>query len=254
MVLPEKLAYAAHPVEERRRLDRALPAQPAPAGDDARHHPQGERQAAARGYDVDTHFKPTYDPWDQRLCLVPDGDLFRVIKDGSAEVVTDTISTFTPGGLRLASGRELEADVVVTATGLQLKAFGGMTFDVDGRRVELPETMAYKALMLSGIPNFAYTIGYTNASWTLKADLVGEYVCRLLSHLDAHGLRSAVPVPDASIGEQPFMDFAAGYVLRVIDTLPKQGDVEPWKLKQNYFHDMRTIRRGAIDDGALAFR
>lgn len=205
-------------------------------------------------YDVDTHFRPTYDPWDQRLCLVPDGDLFRVLSNGSAEVVTDTIETFTPDGIRLASGRELEADIVVTATGLQLKAFGGLTFDVDGRRVELPETMAYKALMLSGIPNFAYTVGYTNASWTLKADLVGEYVCRLLSYMDEHGLRAAVPVPDPSITEQPFMDFAAGYVLRALDTLPKQGDVEPWKLKQNYFHDMRTIRRGPIDDGALAFR
>ena len=206
------------------------------------------------GYDVDTHFKPTYDPWDQRLCLVPDGDLFKAIHRGDAEVATDTIETFTPTGIRLASGREIEADIVVSATGLQLKAFGGMTFDVDGERVELPDTMAYKALMLSGVPNFAYTIGYTNASWTLKADLVGEYVCRLLSYLDEHGLRSAVPVADPSIGKGPFMDFAAGYVLRAIDQLPKQGDVEPWKLKQNYFHDMRTIRRGDIDDGALAFR
>ncbi len=206
------------------------------------------------GYDVDTHFRPTYDPWDQRLCLVPDGDLFRVITDGRAEIVTDTIETFTPRGVRLASGRELEADIVVTATGLRLKVFGGMRFDVDGRRVELPDTMAYKALMLSGVPNFAYTVGYTNASWTLKADLVAEYVCRLLTHLDTHGLRSAVPVSDPSIGEQPFLDFAAGYVLRALDSLPMQGDVEPWRLRQNYFHDLRTIRRGAIDDGALAFR
>ena len=128
-----------------------------------------------------------------------------------------------------------------------------MTFDVDGRRIELPETMAYKALMLSGIPNFAYTIGYTNASWTLKADLVAEYVCRLLAHLDEHGHSVAVPRPDPSIGQEPFMDFAAGYVLRGLDQLPKQGDDEPWKLRQNYFHDMRTIRRGPIDDGALAF-
>lgn len=205
------------------------------------------------GYDVDTHFKPTYNPWDQRLCLVPDGDLFRVLSDGTADVVTDTIDTLTPTGVRLASGREIEADVVVTATGLNLKAFGGMTFEVDGRKVELPDTMAYKALMLSGVPNFAFTIGYTNASWTLKADLVAEYVCRLLSHLDEHGLRAAVPRPDPSVGEEPFMDFAAGYVLRALDELPKQGSVEPWKLKQNYFHDMRTIRRGPIDDGALVF-
>ena len=214
---------------------------------------RGNAKLLPEGYDVDVHFKPTYGPWDQRLCLVPDGDLFRVVSDGSAEVVTDTIESFTPTGLRLASGRELEADIVVTATGLNLQAFGGMTFDVDGRRVELPETMAYKALMLSGIPNFAYTIGYTNASWTLKADLVAEYVCRLLTYLDQHGHRAAVPRPDPSIGEAPFMDFAAGYVLRALDRLPKQGDVEPWKLRQNYFHDMRTIRRGPIDDGALVF-
>ncbi len=220
-VLPEKLAYAAtrwKNVAVSTGLFQLSRRRPAMMRGVIR------KQNAKRlpeGYDLDTHFKPSYDPWDQRLCLVPDGDLFRVIRDGSAEVVTDTIETFTPRGLRLASGRELEADIVVTATGLELKAFGGMTFDVDGRRVELPDTMAYKALMLSGIPNFAYTVGYTNASWTLKADLVAEYVCRLLSHLDSHGLRSAVPVPDESVAERPFMDFAAGYVLRAIDTLLK---------------------------------
>lgn len=204
--------------------------------------------------DVDTHFKPTYDPWDQRLCLVPDGDLFRSLRRGTASIVTDTIETFTERGILLSSGEELEADVIVTATGLNLLMFGGMEFEVDGVPVKLPETMAYQALMLSGIPNFAYTIGYTNASWTLKADLVAEYVCRLLGHLDANGFRQVVPERDADVPEEPFMDFAAGYVLRSLDDLPKQGAVEPWRLRQNYLRDLRTIRRAKIDDGVLVFR
>ena len=176
------------------------------------------------GVDVDTHFNPRYDPWDQRLCLVPDGDLFRALRHGTADVVTDTIETFTPTGIRLASGAELEADAVVTATGLRLKPFGGIRLVVDGGDVKLPETMAYRALMLSGVPNFAFTIGYTNASWTLKADLVGDYVCRLLAHLQEHGLREVVPVRDESLAEEPFLDFKAGYVLRALDDLPVQGD------------------------------
>ncbi|MGH3361610.1 MAG: flavin-containing monooxygenase, partial [Nocardioides sp.] len=205
------------------------------------------------GYDVDTHFNPRYDPWDQRLCLVPDANLFRAVDSGTAEIVTDTIETFTESGLRLASGRELEADVIVTATGLNIRLFGGIEFAVDGEKVHLPDQIAYKALMLSGLPNYAYTIGYTNASWTLKADLVAEYVCRLLAHLDRHGHRSVVPVPGDDVEEQPFLDFQAGYVLRALDRLPKQGNAEPWRLRQNYLHDVRTIRRGEIDDGALRF-
>jgi monooxygenase len=203
--------------------------------------------------DVDEHFRPTYDPWDQRLCLVPDGDLFRAFRKGTASVVTDTIETFTENGIRLSSGAELEADIIITATGLNLKAFGGIELTVDGAEVKIPETMAYKALMLSGVPNFAFTIGYTNASWTLKADLVAEYVCRLLTHLDEHGLRSVVAVPETGMAEEPFMDFSSGYVLRSLDTLPKQGDREPWRLRQNYLHDLRTIKRDEIDDGVLRF-
>jgi monooxygenase len=203
--------------------------------------------------DVDTHFKPSYNPWDQRLCFVPDGDLFKALRRGTASVVTDTIETFTERGIRLGSGAELEADIVVTATGLNLKPFGGIELSVDGTAVKLPETMAYKALMLSGVPNFAFTIGYTNASWTLKADLVAEYVSRLLRHLDEHGHRSVVPVAEAGIGQQPFMDFSSGYVLRSLGNLPKQGDRAPWRLRQNYLHDVRTIRRDAIDDGVLRF-
>jgi cation diffusion facilitator CzcD-associated flavoprotein CzcO len=203
--------------------------------------------------DVDVHFKPRYDPWDQRLCFVPDGDLFRALRKGQASIVTDTIETFTPPGIRLTSGQELEADVIVTATGLQLLAFGGIDLVVDGEPVDFSRTMAYKALMLSGVPNFAYTVGYTNASWTLKADLVSTYVVRLLQHLDRIGARSAVPVRQPGVAEIPFMDFQSGYVLRALDRLPKQGDRAPWQLKQNYLTDLRTIKRGAIDDGVLAF-
>jgi monooxygenase len=205
------------------------------------------------GYDVDTHFNPRYNPWDQRLCLVPDGNLFRALQGGTAEIVTDTIDTFTETGLRLASGRELEADIVVTATGLNLMLFGGIELTVDGVKPDLREQIAYKALMLSGLPNFAFTIGYTNASWTLKADLVAEYVCRLLGHMDEHGHRSVVPVPGRDVEQRPFLDFTPGYVLRSLDTLPKQGHREPWRLRQNYLHDVRAIRRGQIDDGALRF-
>ena len=206
------------------------------------------------GYDVDTHFRPVYDPWDQRLCLVPDGDLFRAIRHGRASVVTDTVATFTETGVDLDSGHSLAADVVITATGLNVVAFGGIELVVDGERVEPRDTVAYKALMLSGVPNFAFTIGYTNASWTLKADLVAEYVCRLLAHLDATGARTVVPVADPTVERSPLMDFQAGYVLRAIDQMPRQGHVEPWRLRQNYVFDVRTIRRGRIDDGVLAFR
>jgi len=210
-------------------------------------------KALPEGYDVDTHFRPTYNPWDQRLCLVPDGDLFEAISAGRASVATDTIETFTETGLKLASGTELEADIIVTATGLRLLPFGGIDIVVDGAEVKLPETMAYKALMLSGVPNLVFTIGYTNASWTLKADLVAQYVCRLLAHMSEQGYRSVVAVPDPTVPEEPFMDFSAGYVLRALDDLPKQGAREPWKLRQNYLHDIRTIRRGELDDGVVRF-
>jgi monooxygenase len=203
--------------------------------------------------DVDVHFKPTYNPWDQRFCVVPDGDLFRELRKGRASIVTDTIETFLPKGIRLASGQTLQADIIVTATGLQFLPFGGIDLVVDGEPVDLPSTMMYRALMLSGVPNFAFTAGYTNASWTLKADLVAEYVVRLLRHLDRTGARSAVPVRQSGVGERPFMDFTSGYILRVLDRMPSQGDREPWRLKQNYVADVRTIRRGRIDDGVLAF-
>ena len=206
------------------------------------------------GYAVDTHFKPRYNPWDQRLCLVPDGDLFRAIRRGTASVVTDRIASFTEHGLRLESGEVLEADVVVTATGLRLLPLGGIELVVDGRPVSLPETMAYKGMMLSGVPNVVFTIGYTNASWTLKADLVGEYVVRLLRHLDRNGYDQCVPVnDDPSVSERPLLDFQAGYVQRSIDEFPRAGSRAPWQLGMSYAHDVVKLRYGRIDDGAMQF-
>ncbi|WP_433038409.1 flavin-containing monooxygenase [Actinomycetospora sp. CA-053990] len=209
--------------------------------------------ALPEGYDVDTHFNPRYDPWDQRMCMVPDGDLFRAVRSGQADIVTDTIETFTEDGIRLASGQELEADVVVTATGLNLQMFGGAEVVVDGEPVHLPDTMAYKGMMLSGVPNLVYMIGYTNASWTLKVDLVAEYVVRLLRHLRDHGLGVAVPERDPDVEEAPFLDFGAGYVQRSIDELPKQGTRAPWRLAMNYAIDAVALRRSRVDDDAVRF-
>jgi monooxygenase len=206
------------------------------------------------GYDVDTHFSPRYDPWDQRLCLVPDADLFEVLADGSAEIVTDAIETFTEGGIALASGAELEADIVVTATGLNLLFLGGMKFTIDGEEQDLARGMTYKGMLLSDFPNFAFTIGYTNASWTLKADLVAEYVCRLINHMDAEGYDVCVPkINDPSVTEEPLLDFNSSYVLRSVADLPKQGSKEPWRLRQNYPLDLRTLRFGPLEDGTLRF-
>ena len=216
---------------------------------------EANRRQLPEGYEVDTHFKPHYDPWDQRLCIVPDGDLFKAIGEGKASIATDHIDTFTATGIRLKSGEELEADIVITATGLNLQAFGGIDLTVDGREIELNETMAYKAIMLADVPNFAFAIGYTNASWTLKADLTAEYVCRLLNHMDAHGKRIATPHnDDPSVTEEPFMDFQAGYVLRSLHLFPQQGSREPWKLRQSYPHDLLKLRFGAIDDEGMRFR
>lgn len=206
------------------------------------------------GIDVDTHFKPAYNPWDQRLCFVPDGDLFKAFRSGRASIVTDHIDRFTRTGILLRSGEEIEADVIVTATGLKIKAMGGTDLVVDGAPVKLQDTLTYKALMLSDVPNFAFTIGYTNASWTLKADLVADFVCRLLRHMDEHGVRTAVAPRDPAIGEERLMTFSSGYILRALDELPKQGDREPWKLRQNYLRDVRSINHAPLDDGVLTFR
>ncbi|MGY1605017.1 flavin-containing monooxygenase [Geodermatophilus sp. SYSU D00815] len=205
------------------------------------------------GFDVDTHFDPPYDPWDQRLCLVPDGDLFRALRSGRAEIVTDRIRTFTEDGVELESGRTIPADVVVTATGLNLLPIGGMRLCVDGTPVDLAQTVSYKGMMISGVPNFDLVIGYTNASWTLKADLVNRYVCRLLRHMDAHGYAVATPVPPPEGGTAPFLDLSSGYVRRSLDQLPKQGSRAPWRLHQNYLRDVRLMRRGPLEDEGIRF-
>jgi monooxygenase len=215
------------------------------------------RKAAVRrlpeGYDVDTHFNPRYDPWDQRLCAVPDGDLFKALGRGDASIVTDRIATFTERGLLLESGTELEADVVITATGLNLVAFGGVDYAVDGDPVVLPERFAYKGMMLSGVPNFVFAVGYTNASWTLKVDLVFEYVCRLIAHMDRHGYDQCVPEADERIEARPLLDFSAGYVQRALDRFPKQGSAEPWQLAQSYLRDRRSLRNDTVEDGVMRF-
>ncbi|MEV6598715.1 NAD(P)/FAD-dependent oxidoreductase [Actinoplanes sp. NPDC051346] len=205
------------------------------------------------GYAVDTHFKPRYQPWDQRLCFVPDGDLFAAIRSRRASVRTDRIAEFTTKGPRLESGEQLSADIVVTATGLRLLALGGIDLTVDGDPVALPETMAYKGMMLSGVPNLAFTVGYTNASWTLKADLVSEYVVRLLRYLDRHDLWCVPANDDPTVTTRPLLDFQAGYVLRSIDDFPKAGSRFPWRLGMNYAHDLLKLRHGPIDDGAMRF-
>src|SRR6201996_1324875 len=207
-----------------------------------------------KGYDVEKHFGPRYNVWDQRLCLAPDGDFFRTIRHGKADVVTDTIDRFTKTGIKLASGEELQADIIITATGLNMQLLGGVRPTRNGEDLELTSLMTYKGLMFSGVPNFAITFGYTNASWTLKADLVSEFVCRLLNYMDAKGFDFVEPQhPGNSVGELPFMDFSPGYFQRSMHLLPKSGSRAPWRLKQNYFFDMRTIRRGKIADEGLRF-
>jgi cation diffusion facilitator CzcD-associated flavoprotein CzcO len=215
---------------------------------------KGVQRQLPPGYDVDRHFSPTYDPWDQRLCVVPDGDLFTAVRQGKASIVTDRIATFTERGIRLESGEELEADIIVTATGLNLLPAGGITLTVDGAQVDLSKTVSYKGMMLSGVPNFAMTIGYTNASWTLKADLVARYVIRLLQHMDARGYEVCTPTaPPGPLPSVPFIDLKSGYVLRSIDKLPKQGDAAPWRLYQNYPRDVLLLRRGPLEDEGIRF-
>jgi len=217
----------------------------------ARPGQPGMSAAEAEAY-AHQHFAPPYDPWDQRLCVVPNGDLFRAIRGGKADIVTDRIKTFTAKGIELESGETLEADIVISATGLKIKLFGGLDVHVDGQPVDLAETMSYKATMLSGLPNFAFTIGYTNASWTLKADLVSDFVVNLLTHMRSHGFQEALVTRDPSVGERPMMDLASGYIQRAAATMPRQGDRAPWTLKQNYLVDMRVMR-GEVEDGVIAF-
>src|SRR5512132_384529 len=215
---------------------------------------RGVRNHLGAEYDL-KHFTPKYNPWDQRLCLVPDSDLFNAIRDGRATVVTDQIETFTETGLQLKSGEHLDADIVVTATGLVLKLMSGLQLVVDGSPVDLSKTMAYKGMMYSDVPNLASAFGYTNASWTLKCDLTAEYVCRLLKHMDKHGYAQCTPrVNDSQITADSAIDFTSGYVLRALHTLPQQGSKMPWRLHQNYVKDLSMLRFGRVDDGTMEFK
>ena len=206
------------------------------------------------GFDIDTHFTPSYEPWDQRMCIVPDGDLFDAISAGRVSVATDRIERFTENGIALASGTELEADLIVTATGLKMVPFGGMRLAVDGSELGLDETLAYRGMQISGVPNMAFAFGYTNQSWTLGSDLTCRQVCRLLNHMDRHGLAVCTPRNrDPAVNGVPFAELTSGYILRAIDQFPKQGSKDPWRREQNYAQNWRVMRRAAIDDPALEF-
>jgi cation diffusion facilitator CzcD-associated flavoprotein CzcO len=227
----------------------------------SRRHPQLVRRAIRAmtkhqlpaGYPVDAHFKPRYDPWDERLCAVPDGDLFKAIRGGRASVVTDRIVRFTVEGILLESGQVLPADIIVTATGLRLRAFGGAQLSLDGAPVALSDAVAHKSMMLSGVPNFAFAFGYTNSSWTLKVDLVCEHLCRLLAEIDAAGRDAVVPVLDDAVQLRPFLDFQAGYVKRGVHLMPKQGSHGPWTVEMSYDADRARLRHGPVTDPALRF-
>jgi len=214
----------------------------------------GVRKVLGPDHDIDTHFTPRYNPWDQRLCLVPDADFFRAMRRGKVDVVTDHIETFTETGIKLKSGKELPADLVVTATGLVLVPVGGAKLTVDGQPVDLSKRFIYKGMMYSDVPNLASVFGYTNASWTLKADLVSEYVCRILNHMDRGGWRICTPRnDDPTLSEEPWVSFSSGYIQRALKHQPKQGSRRPWKLYQNYALDLLSLRFGSIRDRAMNF-
>jgi cation diffusion facilitator CzcD-associated flavoprotein CzcO len=206
------------------------------------------------GYPVDEHFNPPYGPWDQRLCMAPDGDLFRVIRDGQASVATGQIEEFTPGGVRLAGGREIPADIIVTATGLNVQAMGGIGLTVDGEQVTLPDRVAYKGTMLSGVPNFCYVVGYTNSSWTLRVGLLCEHFGRLLSYMDSRGFDTVRPgVPDPGMATRPLLGLSSGYLTRVLDQLPRQGVSGPWRTAPAYRADSRALLRRPVNEPELDF-
>lgn len=212
------------------------------------------KKALPEGYPVDEHFNPPYNPWDQRLCAVPDGDLYKSIHAGKADIVTDHIETFTERGIKLKSGKELEADIIITATGLNLLPFGGVKSTVDGEPVVLPEKVAFRGIMFSGVPNFAFAVGYTNSSWTLKVDLSCQYFCRLLAYMDKHGYDYCQPeLPDPNMPTRPLLDFDAGYVKRAIDELPRQGPGEPWLMSMSYYTDVKLLKKQPVAHKDLHF-
>jgi cation diffusion facilitator CzcD-associated flavoprotein CzcO len=205
-------------------------------------------------FDVEKHFTPSYKPWDQRMCLVPDSDLFNAIKDNRASVVTDTIDCFTHNGIMLNSGESLEADIIVSATGIELNALNDINVSIDGEKVEANNKLSYKGMMLSGVPNLAFSFGYVNASWTLRADLTCEYVCRLLNQMDKQGASACVPEEDPNaLVDDDYIDFTSGYVQRALDRMPKQGKKSPWRNYQNYLKDIFYVRLFSIKDSTLKF-
>ena len=212
-------------------------------------------QLLGPGFDLDRHLSPAYDPWDQRLCIAPDADIFQALRSGKASIVTDSIERFTPGGIRLASGAELPADIVVSATGLRLKLMGGARISIDGVPVDAANSLVYRGIMYSGVPNLAVATGYTNASWTLKCELAARYVCRLLNHMQRRGLDSVVPVADAHAlaSTQPFLNLSSGYVQRAAALLPRQGAHAPWRMYQNYLLDLLSLKFSSLRGGALRF-
>ncbi|MFZ2512197.1 MAG: NAD(P)/FAD-dependent oxidoreductase, partial [Gordonia sp. (in: high G+C Gram-positive bacteria)] len=215
---------------------------------------QTNRAMLGKDYPMDPNFTPPYNPWEQRLCVVPDGDMFKDLRAGRASIVTGAIKTFTETGILLESGQELEADIIVTATGLNIQLFGGMTLAVDGAPVDLTKTVAYRGLMLSGLPNFAFVVGYTNSSWTLKVDMLCQYFIRILSYMDARGYTSVRPHTDPAMDTRPLLDFGAGYVQRALDTLPRQGTVDPWQMSMSVYADRKLIKRGPVDDEFLVYK
>jgi cation diffusion facilitator CzcD-associated flavoprotein CzcO len=228
----------------------------------ARRRPDFTRQAILRmtraqlgpDYNVEAHFLPTYNPWDQRMCIVPDADLFAAIRAGKVSLITNQIETFTETGLRLRSGDEVAADVIVTATGLNMRLMSGVQLIVDGAPVELGKTLTYRGMMYSGVPNLASSFGYTNASWTLKCELIAQYVCRLLTYMDAHGYAQCLPQrPDWAVGTEPSVNLTSGYVSRALATLPRQGSRRPWRTYQNYALDLLNLRFDALNDGDMVF-
>jgi len=215
---------------------------------------KGIKKELGEDYDVETHFTPRYNPWDQRVCLVPNSDLFEAIKNGKASVETDHVERFTPKGILLKSGKELEADMIITATGLDLKLMAGMDYFVDGEKVDFSKTVSYRSMMFSDVPNLSLAFGYTNASWTLKCDLTNKYVCRVLNFMDENGYKICTPkIKDPDMKLEPWLDFTSGYIQRKIHLLPKSGTQTPWKLKQNYLFDRIMLSKGKVDDGILEF-
>lgn len=256
-ILPEKIAYAItrfKNVQMGRIMYERTRKQPAKV---KKFIIDLVREQLGPDYDVDTHFTPSYNPWDQRLCLVPDSDLFNAIKSGKANVVTDTIDCFTENGIKLSTGEILEADIIVTATGLNMKVLGGATFSIDGKPIDFPKTLSYKGMMYSDVPNLIQTFGYINASWTLRADINAEFVCRMLKRMDELGTRQCTPrlrEEDKNMKTKPWVDdFTAGYMQRMMHLFPRQGDIDPWRNTQNYSLDKKTIRKAPLEDGTLLF-